>query len=356
MLDGKTYSSTGTATATIARCNRPMQARPDTCLREFQSEQFAFTLMRVTLTHRLHRVLPTTHMAFTLDDLQRLLDLERIEHDIFRGQSQDIGSGMVYGGQALSQALVAAARTVGDNDSDAAPRMPHSMHGYFILPGDVEAPIVYEVDRIRDGNSFTTRRVVAIQHGRAIFNMSASFHIAEHGGDHEANMPDVPQPEDLPRELDLLRQIADRIPEHRRAFFTEERPIEFRPVDPVSDPFSPDPSAPRRHLWLRARGSLPDDRLVHQSVLAYASDYGLLGTALRPHGLTFASPGLQLASLDHALWFHRTVRADEWMLYAMDSPSASGARGFTRGQIFSRDGTLLASVIQEGLMRHRPSR
>jgi acyl-CoA thioesterase-2 len=291
-----------------------------------------------------------SRMAYTLDDLRRLLDLERIEHNIFRGQSKDIGSGSVFGGQALAQALVAASRTVDDEE-----RSPHSMHGYFILPGDVTAPIVYEVDRIRNGNSFTTRRVVAIQHGRAIFNMSASFHVPEEGANHQSDMPDVPAPEDLPRELDLLREIAHRIPEDRRSFFTEERPIEFRPVDPVSDPFAPEPTAPRRHLWLRARGPLPDDPLVHQSVLAYASDYGLLGTALRPHGLTFATPGLQLASLDHALWFHRPVRADRWLLFAMDSPSASGARGFTRGQIFDNDGTLIASVTQEGLMRRRKS-
>jgi len=285
-------------------------------------------------------------MPYTLDDLRGLLDLERIEHNIFRGQSRDIGSGSVFGGQALAQALVAAAHTI---DED---RHPHSMHGYFILPGDVGAPIVYEVDRIRNGGSFSTRRIVAIQHGRAIFNMSASFHVEERGADHQADMPDVPQPDDLPRELDLLRQVADHVPPEKRSFFVEERPIEFRPVDPV-DLFAPDPSPPRRHLWLRARGSLPDNRLLHQGVLAYASDYGLLSTALRPHGLTFAMPSLQLASLDHALWFHRPFRVDSWLLYCMESPSASGARGFTRGHIFSEDGTLVASIVQEGLMRQK---
>lgn len=284
-------------------------------------------------------------MAYTLDDLRTLLDLERIEHDIFRGQSRDIGSGSVFGGQALAQALVAAARTVDDDV-----RTVHSMHGYFILPGDVDAPIVYEVDRLRDGRSFTTRRIVAIQHGRAIFNMAASFHADEDGIDHQSDMPEVAGPDDLPSELELLRTIEDRIPEEKRHFYTQERPIEFRPVDPV-DPFDPSPGEPTRYLWLRSRGSLPDDPLTHQSVLAYASDYGLLGTALRPHGLSFASRGLQLATLDHALWFHRPVQADEWLLYAMDSPSASGARGFTRGEIFSENGTLVASVSQEGLMR-----
>ena len=264
-------------------------------------------------------------MAFQLDDLHDLLDLEYIEHNIFRGRSIDIGSGSVYGGQALAQSLVAAQRTVDDD------RVPHSMHGYFILPCDVDAPIVYEVDRLRDGNSFTTRRIVAIQHGRPIFNMAASFQIPEDGAEHQADMPDVPGPEDLPRELELVRAVEDQIPEEMRSFYTRERPIEFRPVDPV-DPFAPATKPPAHHVWFRARGFLPDDRLTHRSVLAYASDYGLLSTALRPHGLSFVQPDLQLASLDHALWVHRPVRADAWLLYAMDSPSAAGARGFAGGR------------------------
>jgi acyl-CoA thioesterase-2 len=283
-------------------------------------------------------------MAFTLDDLHALLDLEYIEHNIFRARSVDIGSGTVFGGQALAQSLVAAQRTVD------AERVAHSMHGYFILPGDVDAPIVYEVDRLRDGSSFTTRRIVAIQHGRAIFNMAASFQAPEEGAEHQADMPDVPGPADLPRELELVRAVEDQIPEKVRSFYTRERPIEFRPVDPV-DPFAPAAKPPAHHVWFRARGVLPDDRLTHRSVLAYASDYGLLSTALRPHGLSFVQPDLQLASLDHALWVHRPVRADDWLLYAMDSPSAAGARGFARGQIFAADGTLVASVAQEGLMR-----
>ncbi|MFB6247063.1 MAG: acyl-CoA thioesterase II [Salinibacter sp.] len=283
-------------------------------------------------------------MAFTLDDLHELLDLECIEHNIFRARSVDIGSGTVFGGQALAQSLVAARRTV---DAD---RAAHSMHGYFILPGDVDAPIVYEVDRLRDGSSFTTRRIVAIQHGRAIFNMAASFQAAETGAEHQADMPDVPGPEDLPRELELVRTMEDQIPEAVRTLYTRERPIEFRPVDPV-DPFAPEPKPPAHHVWFRARGALPDDRFAHRSVLAYASDYGLLSTALRPHGLSFVQPDLQLATLDHALWVHRPVRTDEWLLYAMDSPSAAGARGLARGQIFAEDGTLVASVAQEGLMR-----
>ncbi len=285
-------------------------------------------------------------MAFALDDLYDLLDLEYIEHNIFRGQSIDIGSGTVFGGQALAQSLVAARRTVEDD------RTAHSMHGYFILPGDVDAPIVYEVDRLRDGNSFTTRRIVAIQHGRAIFNMAASFQAPEAGVAHQAEMPDVPSPDQLIRELDLIRRFEDRIPEELRSFYTRERPIEFRPVEPI-DPFDPDKTAPEHEVWFRTRGDLPDDRLTHRGVLAYATDYGLLGAALRPHGLSFVQPDLQLATLDHALWFHRPVQVDEWLLYVMDSPSASGARGFTRGQIFAEDGTLVASVAQEGLMRVR---
>ncbi len=286
-------------------------------------------------------------MTFSLNALQQLLDLERIEHNIFRGQSIDIGSGFVYGGQALAQSLVAAARTLEDER-----RLCHSMHGYFILPGDVDAPIVYEVDRLRDGKSFTTRRIVAIQHGRAIFNMAASFHRPEPGKEHQGDAPDVPGPHELPSELDLIRRVEDRIPDEKRDFYTRDRPIEFRPVDPA-DPFDPQKKAPERHLWFRAQGTLPDDGLTHRSVLAYASDYGLLGTALRPHGLSFVQPELQLASLDHALWFHRDVRLDDWLLYAMESPSASRARGYTRGQIFAEDGTLVASVAQEGLMRLR---
>ena len=281
----------------------------------------------------------------TLDDLRALLDLERIEHNIFRGASHDIGSGSVFGGQALAQALVAAQRTVDD-----PARTAHSMHGYFILPGDVDAPIVYEVDRLRDGRSFATRRIVAIQHGRAIFNMAASFHQPEDGAEHQADPPDVPGPDDLTTDLERLHDLKDRIPEEVRALYTQERPIEFRSVDPVN-PFDPQPEPPRKHVWIRACGPLPDDPLVHRSVLAYASDYGLLSTALRPHGLSFVQPTLQLATLDHAIWVHRPLRVDDWLLYAMDSPSASGARGFTRGQIFTQDGTLVASVTQEGLMR-----
>jgi acyl-CoA thioesterase II len=285
-------------------------------------------------------------MSYTLENLLDLLDLEELELNIFRGTSRSIGSSRVFGGQVLAQALVAAGRTV------PGERRPHSLHGYFILPGDVRAPIVYFVDRLRDGKSFTTRRVTAIQHGQAIFNMAASFQIDEDGVEHQLEMPSVPPPEELPRELDLIRSIADRIPERLREVYTEDRPIEMRPVDPV-DPFNPRSGPPVKHVWLRAIGQMPDEDLAHQSVLAYASDYGLLGAALLPHGLSFQMPRLQAATLDHALWFHRRFRVDEWLLYTMDSPAAAGARGFTRGSIFTRDGVLVASVAQEGLIRLR---
>ncbi len=231
-------------------------------------------------------------------------------------------------------------------------RLAHSLHGYFILPGDVQTPIVYLVERLRDGKSFTTRRVTAIQHGRAIFEMVGSFQVVEAGPEHQAEMPRVPGPEGLPDELELVRGVADRIPEPLRGIYTQDRPIELRPVDPV-DFFHPEPTAPVRHFWLRAAGEMPDDPLQHQAVLAYASDYGLLGAALRPHGLSFQMRHLQAATLDHALWFHRPFRVDEWLLYAMDSPAAAGARGFARGSLFTREGVLVASTTQEGLLRVR---
>lgn len=284
--------------------------------------------------------------SYTAEDLLQLIDLEQIEQDIYRGRNRDIGSGRVFGGQVLAQALVAARRTI-EQERDA-----HSLHGYFILPGDLAAPIVYFVDRLRDGKSFTTRQVTAIQHGRAIFNLSASFQVRETGPEHQLDMPDVPDPESLTPELDRIREVADRIPEPLRSVLTQDRPIDFRPVQDT-DPFRAKPGPPVRHVWLRAVGELPDDLLSHQAVLAYASDYGLLGTALQPHGLTIRSRGLQVASLDHALWFHRPFRVDDWMLYVTDSPAGAGARGFTRGTIFTRDGRLVASVAQEGLMRLR---
>jgi acyl-CoA thioesterase-2 len=281
-------------------------------------------------------------MPAPLHVLLELLDLESLEVNIYRGRNRDLGTGRVYGGQVFAQALVAARRTVDDQGREA-----HSAHGYFILPGDLSAPIVYFVDRLRDGRSFTTRRVTAIQHGQAIFNLSASFHVHETGPEHQSSMPDVPDPETLTPELDLIRERAASIPEPLRSVLTQDRPIDVRPVEPRPDEIR----MPLRRAWFRAAGPLPDDLSSHQAVLAYASDYGLLVTALQPHGIKYRAPGLQLASLDHSLWMHRPFRADEWLLYSTDSPVTSGARGFVRGTIHSRSGELVASVAQEGLIR-----
>ena len=287
---------------------------------------------------------PTPSTA--LERLIGLLDLEPIEVNIYRGVSHDVGSGRVFGGQVLAQALIAARRTVDQ------PREAHSLHGYFILPGDIAAPIVYFVDRLRDGRSFTTRAVTAIQHGRAIFNLSVSFQVKEEGIVHQPSMPSVPPPESVPSELDLLRRNAHRFPESRRKAYTEDQAIDFRPLNPV-DPFAPAPREPFKNVWFRANGPIDGPVSLQQAVLAFASDYGLLTSALLPHGLSLQNPHLQAASLDHSLWFHRDFRADDWLLYSTDSPTAGGARGFTRGAVFNRQGQLVASVAQEGLLRLR---
>ncbi len=285
-------------------------------------------------------------MPFTARDLLALLDLEPIEHNIYRGQSRDIGSGRIYGGQVLAQALVAAQRTV---DED---RPVHSMHGYFILAGDLTLPVVYFVDRLRDGGSFTTRRVTAIQRGEAIFELSASFHRREEGMEHQSEMPVVPDPDELTSEIDIIRARADEIPEALRAILTQDRPLDFRPIDD-RDPFDTSPRPPLRRTWVRAVGTLGDESLEHQALLAYASDYGLLGAALNPHGVSFRDPRLMVASLDHSLWLHRPFRMDDWLLYIAEGPVSAGGRGFARGTFFTRDGRLVASTAQEGLMRRR---
>jgi acyl-CoA thioesterase-2 len=281
-----------------------------------------------------------------VENMLRILDLEPLEVNLFRGTSPDIGWQRVYGGQVLGQALVAAVRTVPEE------RIAHSLHAYFLLPGDPKVPIVYEVERLRDGGSFSTRRVKGIQHGRAMFVMSASFQKAEDGFDHQSAMPDVPMPEDLPSEKELARRMIEHLPENMRAYWQRERPIEMRPVD-LSRYFVRKRRTAVQHVWLRASAPLPAAFALHQCVLAYASDFTLLDTALIAHDKLMFDADIQLASLDHALWFHRPFRADEWLLYVQDSPSASGARGFCRGSIYTREGALVASVTQEGLTRPR---
>jgi acyl-CoA thioesterase-2 len=282
-----------------------------------------------------------------LADLVRLLTLERIEDRIFRGESRDLGGARVFGGQVLGQALTAASYTV-------TGRQVHSLHAYFLVAGDVNAPIVYEVDTARDGKSFSNRRVVAIQHGQPIFNMTASFQVPEQGLEHAATMPNVPAPEGLADVREVPPDVLAHVPEKMRRFLTHERPFDVRAVEPIQV-VAPPRSPPVRHIWIKTVDTLPDDADLHRNVLAYVSDYQLVSTATLPHGIHFAEGNVQLASLDHAMWFHRPFRADEWLLYAQDSPSAQDGRGLTRGLIFKPDGTLVASVAQEGSVRQRRS-
>jgi acyl-CoA thioesterase-2 len=286
-------------------------------------------------------------MSKVLDELVQLLSLERLEENLFRGQSQDLGWGTVFGGQVLGQALSAAAQTV------PADRQVHSMHAYFLRPGDVSKPIVYDVDRIRDGSSFQTRRVVAIQSGKAIFNMAASFQVDEPGFDHQEPMPQVPPPDELPTEQERLRSAVARLPRILRERAVAERPFEMRPATMPDDPFTPSPMPPSHAVWLRTVAPLPDDAALHRYLLAYASDHAFLTTALRPHGVTWLTPGMQVASIDHVMWFHRPFRVDQWLLHVMDSPRASGARGLVRGRVYTEAGELVASTAQEGLIRQR---
>ena len=280
-----------------------------------------------------------------LNKLIKLLDLEHLEENLFRGQSENIGGPRVFGGQVIGQALTAAVRTV------PSKRFVHSLHAYFLRPGDMEYPIIYDVERTRDGGSFTTRRVVAIQKGEPIFDMALSFHKKEKGPSHQIDMIDIPGPEECISELEVKKKMIDKVPLKYRDFFLRERPIEIRNLPGEGMFEEPKKKPPHKHVWMKAVGKIPDDVVQHQAILAYAPDMGLLSTSMNPHRLSFAKGNVMSASLDHAMWFHRPFRADEWMLYSTDSPSASNARGFNRGSVYTEDGVLVASAVQEGLMR-----
>ena len=282
-------------------------------------------------------------MPKALDAVLDLLDLEPIEVNLFRGRSPQEERQRVFGGQVLAQALVAAGRTVED-------RAAHSFHSYFLRPGDPAVPILYEVDRIRDGRSFTTRRVVAIQHGRAIFNMAVSFQVEESGLEHQMPMPDAPSPDDLPTQEEHNRELREAAPSDAEIWFDRDRAFEERYAEPINW-FKPKKQEPYQRIWLRTTGPVVEDPALHQALLAYASDMSLLDTSVMPHGASFFDADMQIASLDHAMWFHRPFRADEWLLYVTDSPTSSNARGFNRGSIYAQNGDLVASVVQEGLIR-----
>jgi acyl-CoA thioesterase-2 len=278
-----------------------------------------------------------------VQDLLKKLTLDRLGDDLYRGESQDIGGRHVFGGQVLGQALFAASQTVEGSEA-------HSLHAYFLRPGDMKIPIDYEVERIRDGRSYATRRIVAIQRNRPIFNMSASFQKKEEGIEHQFEMPKVPDPEELPSMAELAKQSLAEFPEKLNRYLQWQKPVEFRPVQP-SHPLHPEPNSPFQDIWIRANGVVPANQTMHKVLLAYASDFSLLGTALLPHALTFAQGSIRAASLDHAMWFHCDFCVDDWLLYSMDSPNMSHGRGFSRGNIFARDGKLVASVTQEGMIR-----
>jgi acyl-CoA thioesterase-2 len=280
-------------------------------------------------------------------ELVELLELERLEDNLFRGQSRDIGTRFVFGGQVLGQALSAAQRTVPDD------RVAHSLHAYFLRAGDIDAPIVYSVERTRDGGSFSARRVVAIQHGQPILNGSISFQVPETGYEHQMSMPEVPAPEDVETTPALSEDQLARLPEKTQRWLGKDGPFEFRHVWP-RDELRPAKRPPYQHIWFRLTAPIADTLSLHQALLAYASDFHLIGTATLPHGISYLTRNMQMASLDHALWFHREFRIDDWLLYSFDSPTSQGGRGLARGMIYTRDGRLIASTAQEGLIRVRP--
>ncbi|WP_315708088.1 acyl-CoA thioesterase II [Brenneria uluponensis] len=283
-------------------------------------------------------------MSQALQNLLNLLNLEKLEEGLFRGQSEDLGLRQVFGGQVVGQALSAAKQTV------PIERFVHSFHCYFLLPGNSQKPIIYDVEKLRDGNSFSTRRIRAIQNGRPIFYMTASFQNREVGFEHQNVMPQVPLPEGLLSEQEIIRSISHLLPEQFSDKFTRERPIEIRPVK-FHSPFKGEVEKPFRNVWCKANGDMPDDERTHQYLLGYTSDCNFLLTALQPHGVGFLEPGMQVATIDHSMWFHRPFRLDDWLLYSVESTSASGSRGFVRGQFYSRDGVLVASSVQEGVIR-----
>lgn len=286
-------------------------------------------------------------MSEAMKELLSILDLEPLEHNLFRGRSPQVGWQRVFGGQVIGQALVAAQRTV------EAGRFVHSLHGYFMRPGDPSIPIIYRVERLRDGSSFSTRQVVAIQHGEAIFTLSASFQIDEPGLEHQISMPlHVPMPEKLLSIRDMKEQYLEMAPKVVRKYLEREQPIDMKPVS-LSHYLTKDPLPPEQNVWVRACGEVPDDRALQSAILAYLSDMTLLDTSLHAHGRVVFDPGIQVASLDHSMWFHHPCKLNDWLLYSQDSPMATGARGFNRGSIFTRDGVLIASTAQEGLIRVR---
>lgn len=285
-------------------------------------------------------------MSVVLDELLALLKLEVIEQGIYRGQSQDLGFRALFGGQVMGQALSAAQETVGVD------RFVHSLHSYFLRAGDASKPVVYEVESIRDGTSFSTRRVQAIQKGKAIFYMTASFQQPEEGFDHQDTMPEVPNPNGIPSFSDFIADHQGALQKSMREKFLAEKPIEIRPIQQYNW-LKPEKSDSKSQSWLKTNGNLPDDLRIHSCMLAYASDFHFLPTALLPHGASHLLPNFQIATVDHAMWFHRPFRFDDWLLYCMDSPSASNGRGLVRGQIYNRQGELVASTTQEGVLRQR---
>lgn len=277
-------------------------------------------------------------------ELLDVIELEQLEQNLFRGRPVDTGQGSLFGGLVAGQALRAAGKTVEED------RLAHSLHAYFLRPGDVNVPVIYEVDRIRDGRGFTTRRVRAIQHGRAIFSLSASFQILEDGPEHQDIMPDVPAPESLESEMEQRHRFAQRFDKPLRDILTRERPVDIRPITP-SDAYEPEVSEPMRQMWFRVKDTIDAPQPIHQALLAFCSDFSFMTTSMLPHGLNFWQQNVQSASIDHSIWFLRPCKVDEWLLYTMDSPSAAGGRGFNRGLIYSQDGTLVAATAQEGLIR-----